>query len=217
MPAQEAMGGFDMLTASSEVKHTHTAARVQSNQPLYYETNFFKSADILRGELETQILSAAVNGGVGPFLFAFSDHRYQFLTASAERIFTRDILEELLGALKSWSTRLLATSHVSTPQVRVFVGGCSRSLLRDDRNSGWHYTLAITGKQRGRKAAKMTVMLENLSADVDRQFTFHRIVTSQLNFNDFLVHRSSCPFGIEVARNSMNPADADIFLDGYFW
>ncbi len=205
-----------MQTTNREMLHTNEVIGGPSTEPLYLETDFFPLADVLREQFEQRILSTAADGSASPFCYAFNENRYQFLTASAERVFAAPPLQKLLATLKAWAARRLAASHVSTPQARMYLNGCSRELLRDEVAFGWHYALSLT-RNRPYKAARIKVVVESGTDDAVRNFEVSRVVSFQLKFNQLLVHRSSGAYRIETGKTSMNPLESDIFLDGYFW
>lgn len=111
---------------------------------IYLESDFYVKADILRDQFEAQILGAAdQNGGITSFSHAFCRDAFQFLTASAQSIFSADILDDVIGKLGSWATETLGTTSMSTPQTRLYIQGCSRDLLQDGIGEKWHYMLSI--------------------------------------------------------------------------
>jgi hypothetical protein len=184
----------------------------------HVKDNFFHGAGILRAQFEKQMTDTLeLNDGLTPFLFAFSENTYQFLTASAERVFSRDILEEFTRSLKDWGKQALRTSYASTPQVRLYLEGCRRALLRDSTEARWHYMLML-GRNMGKKATQFSLITQTTRpAPGDESLSIDDLARLQLQFNQLLVHAAGNPYGIEAGRTSLNPLHGDIFIDGYLW
>jgi hypothetical protein len=188
-----------------------------STSPLYVETNFYKRAEDLRTQFEQKISAAQSNGGLTPFGYAFDPDKFQCLMASAERIFARDVLEDLMKQLCSWASGSLGASHASTPQARVYINGCKRSLLRDDTSARWHYALSITRNVGRRRSAVVKIVTETRPGKRAQEFRIDRVLSVELQFNQLLVHQSNNPYAVEVGKASMNPLDGAVLLDGYMW
>jgi hypothetical protein len=186
--------------------------------PVYCESGFYKLADVLRAQFEEQMLGAREqSAGMTPLTYAFSASAYQFLTASAERIFTPEILEDLIGRIRSWAGETLGMSRVSTPQARVFVGGCKRNLLRDDIASPWRYSLSLTRRSPGQKIGRMTVIGDDLPERASDETRISTVLNSHMDFNQLMVHQARSAYSIEIATRSMNPLEGAVLLDGYLW
>jgi hypothetical protein len=185
--------------------------------PLYVEGGFYKRAGDLRSQFDQKISATQSNGGLTPLGYAFDEDRFQFLTVSPERVFELDILDDLMKRLCSWARGSLGVSHVSTPQVRVYIDGCRRRFLRDDIAADWHYMLSIGGNGRPPKSAVVKVVNEAFPRNTEHQFRIDRVLSAKLDFNQMLLHPSSSPYAVEVGKTSMNPLDGAIFLDGYMW
>jgi hypothetical protein len=184
----------------------------------YLESNFCNTAGKLRAEFETHMV-APNNGsdGLTQLTYAFCEDSYQFLTASADHIFSRAILEDLIEKLALWSKNALGVSCVSTPQLRVYINGCGREMLQDSISADWHYMLSLTVGTR-HKSNRIKLIKENgTNRRNGGPVHVHRIAELQLEFNQLLVHGTSDAYSIELAKTSMNPKDAVIFLDGYLW
>ncbi len=186
---------------------------------LHVEDNFFELADALRKQFEDKILnSAQEEAGVTPLQFAFSRNNYQFLTTSAERVFTPDLLEAFNDRLRLWGNQLLKASHVhvSTPQLRVFLTGFSRNLLKDEVNAVWHFGLSLTRRD-GRGKGRVRVLENIFPEDRVARLAMHDFTTVELEFNRLFVHSTLHPYGIEPASGSATILDATVLLDGYLW
>ena len=189
-----------------------------SRSSFYLENDFFHAADILRAEFERLMsISVPANSGLTPFSYAFCRHEYQFLTASAERIFASDVLDDLIGVLRAWGNRRLGTSHVSTPQFRVYISGCSRSLVCDDVNVPWRYILSLTKNGVARKGGAFNILTDHSTSQSRQGFSIGKLMNCHLHFNQMLVHRASSAYSIEALATSMNLTEGLVFLDGYFW
>lgn len=180
--------------------------------------NFFSAAEKLRTQFESSV-SASIeqNDGLTPFTYAFSPENYQFLTASSERIFSRDLVEELITAVSCWSNQTFGTSCVSTPQVRVYVNGCERALARDRTEAKRHWILSL-GRVPQNRAADFDFLAQSITAEtLDEPLSIDRIVSLKSQFNQLLVHDTNEAYGIHLTTKAMNPLEAEVFVDGYAW
>jgi hypothetical protein len=203
-----------MITRQVEKKTKETATIPQ----FYCEPDFYAMADTLRAQFENQVLGARErSGGMTPFSFAFCENAYQFLTASAERVLAAETLTDLIERVRSWAGPVLGVARVSTPQMRVFVSGCQRHLLRDDIASPWRYSLSLTRTSRPPKIGRMTVVTEDAHERPGEHTRVDTIFSSNMEFNQLLVHKTKSPYSIEVKAKSMNPVEGAVLLDGYLW
>lgn len=183
---------------------------------IYVRNGFYSKAETLRREFDKAILGQ--NGqhvGITPLAYAYSEAAYQFLTAGAERCFSEDVVADVIGTLERWGNAVLGTSYVSTPQVRVYVRGCSRKMCRDDVAAPWHFVLSLTSNQIRPNRCRISILRE--STPVKSSLTIGKIVNSPSVFNQLLVHSTRDPYGVEGAHTSMNPLEGTILLDGYMW
>ena len=184
----------------------------------YLENNFFHAADVLRTQFENLMsMSVPANNSLTPLSYAFCRNAYHFFTAGVERIFEPEILDDLIAALRAWGTRVLGASHVSTPQFRVYINGCSRKLLYDDVSAPWRYALSLTQHLPPRKMGPLNLLTENVSSLARQEFAIRKLTNSHLSFNQMLVHKTSNPYSIDAVTTSMDPLEGLVFLDGYFW
>jgi hypothetical protein len=195
-----------------------TGESTPSGLALFLETNFYEKADTLRKQFEERLsTSVRENDGMTPLVYAFSNDKFQFLTASADRFFTREVVEDFIEKLREWAKARFGTQNVSTPQTRVYVNGCWRSLLLDGVSAKWHYMLSIT-RHGGRGGIGLVKVLTNtVRRDGNGQFSADRLVSSRLSFNQLLVHATENAYAIEMGKTSMNPLQGTVFLDGYLW
>ena len=186
---------------------------------LRVEDDFFDLADALRKQFEDRMLnSAQEDAGVTPLQYAFSKDQFQFLTISAARVFTPDLLESFNDRLRLWGNQLLQGSHVhvSTPQLRVFHAGLIRNLLRDDVSAVWHFGLSLTRRD-GRGKGRIRVLENIFQEDRVTRLAMHDFTTLELEFNRLFVHSTLHPYSIEPASGSSTILDATVLLDGYLW
>jgi hypothetical protein len=139
----------DVLTTPDE----HT---LMESPPLYVESALLENAAALRSSLEQQ---AAGDGGITPFLYVFREDCYQFLTASAERIFTPQEFSLMIERLRSWCADKVGARRVSTPQVRLYIKDSFRNLLRDDVGAKWRYSVSLTRDPRMLRCGKQKVAI----------------------------------------------------------
>src|SRR5215467_10924444 len=98
----------------------------------YLESDFCKPAHTLRAQFEKHVPSSPGDSdGMTSLTYAFCQDAYQFLTASADHVFSQDTLRDFMDHLGHWARQALGTTYVSTPQVRVYINGCGRELLQD--------------------------------------------------------------------------------------
>jgi len=182
--------------------------------PFYAEAGFYDQANALRVEFEEKLAaSIQANAGITPLTYVFSENQCQLLTASSEQVFTRAILDDLIDRIGAWATATLGTFHVSTPQVRVYINGCKRELVRDSIHARWHYLLSLT---REWPRASWVKVLAGAGHD-DRRFDVAPLIKSKLVFNQLVVHDAGDAYGIDFSSRVMNPARGIVFLDGYLW
>jgi hypothetical protein len=183
---------------------------------IYVSSGFYSKAETLRGEFDKAILGQnGQHGGITPLAYAYSENAYQFLTAGAERCFSEAVVADVIGALERWGNAVLGTSHVSTPQVRVYVRGCSRKLYRDNVAAAWHFVLSLTANHIRVKRCKISILRESIPGK--GSLSIDKIVNSAPVFNQLLVHSTREPYSVEGAHTSMNPLEGTVLLDGYMW
>jgi hypothetical protein len=190
-----------------------------ANSTFHVENEFSQQASSLRSQFEEHIsLCSRDHAGVTPLAYVFSPQRYQLLTTAAEHVFAAETLQALIEGLRDWGQDKLGTSHVSTPQLRVYIDGCARTLLQDDVMLGWHYKLSLTRMGHPPAGGRVQVMIGN-SRNKGRSkfFSVSEFIRSRLTFNQLLVHDTRSAYGVEPVKSSMNPLDGVIFLDGYLW
>ena len=173
---------------------------------IYVGSDFYPEAQTLRGEFDKAMLGEdGQYSGLTPLTYAYYKDAYQFLTAGAERCFSESLLANLIETLKQWATNVLDVSHVSTPQVRVYVHGCSRKLFRDNVTVPWHFILPLTGNQNSRKSCRIRILRES------------KTLSLVPTFNQLLVHSTHEPYSIEGTETSANPLEGTVLIDGYMW
>jgi hypothetical protein len=188
--------------------------KLESAKSFYCEPRFYEMADNLRTQFDKKIRSAALEtAGMTAFSYAFCQESFQFLTANAERVFSSTSVQSVIDTVRSWAEPALGTTYVSTPQLRIYIRGCRRSLLRDDIEFPWRYCLSLTRTQNKPKIGCMTIAHNVKDARQPRG----KVVMCTMEFNQFIVHKTSSAYSIETSTKSMNPMDAAVFIDGYLW
>jgi hypothetical protein len=194
--------------------HGEPKSALDEESSYYVVPGFYHGIGLLKEQFEKQLLEGAeTNAGMTPLIYAFCPDRYQFLTASAERIFTQDTVEDLIKALRVWANDKLGTSRVSTPHARVYLNGCWRRLVRDDIEASWHYVLPLRPVSHGR----LVLLTDSVRDGSNGSACGHRLVRSGLVLNELLVHRAREPYGVDHSSRSFNPLEGTAFLDGYLW
>jgi len=176
---------------------------------------FYSGIDGLRAQFEIAVSGALESkGDPYPLKYAFLDGGYQFLTVGADNVFPPDKVHDLLENLRGWALKELGVSHVSTPQLRIYVNESYRTMARDDTKAGWHYLLAPSAGDR----ASVKILTDAEGGEGRRSiWSVSGTATVRLQFNQLLVHRSNCFYSIETMRASSNPREGIVFLDGYLW
>ncbi len=195
-----------MMESAERSKHSQLA-------PIHLESNFYEKASSLHAEFEEKLLNTTqTNAGMTPFTYVYSEDKYQFLTVSAEQVFTQAILGDLIDRISTWAAKSLDTFHVSTPQVRLFIAGCRRHLVRDNINVPWHYLLSLTVNWPRGSCIKVFQ-----GSNAENQSSVAQIVKSELAFNQFVVHNAEDAYGIDFSGKVMDPMRGIVLLDGYLW
>ncbi|MBZ5534043.1 MAG: hypothetical protein LAO20_21650 [Acidobacteriia bacterium] len=188
-----------------------------ADPPFYLQTNFLSNVDTLWSQFEKQMTAAVEsNDGLTALLYVFRRDTYQFLTATAERFFSQEALNELTDALRAWGKDTIGCSYVTTPQLRVYVDGCRRELLRDSTEARWHYLVSLT-RNKARDAGRIKLISESVSGPRNHAAGVASLIDLQLQFNQLLVHDTRRAYGIASARTGMDAIQGSLFLDGYLW
>lgn len=182
---------------------------------IYVGSDFYSKAQTLRSEFDKAMLGEhGQYGGMTPLTYAYYKDAYQFLTAGAERCFSEEVLADLVETLEQWARNVLGASHVSTPQVRVYIRGCSRQLFRDEVTAPWHFMLSLTANDSSRRSGRIRILPEKDSLS---KISINKVVTSVPVFNQLLVHSTHDSYSIEGVETSVNPLEGTVLLDGYMW
>jgi hypothetical protein len=199
------------------ILHADSTSSESATAPFLTEREFYPNADDLWLQIEEAVSSAsASNGGITPFTYAFVPGIYQFLTVGGGEIFTPGLLQDFIDELSSFAREKLNLHNVSTPQLRLYIKGCSRPLVRDDVEAGWHYILCLTPPSR-RRSMQVNIAGPAVQSGKSPLLTLQRVLRFQLEFNQLLVTNAEYPYGIETRTSSMNPLEGLMFLDGYIW
>lgn len=199
------------------ILHPDFATSEAARAPFLTEMEFYSNADELWLQIEEAILSASTsNGGITPFTYAFVPGIYQFLTGGGGEIFTPDLLQDFIDKLSSLAREKLNLQNVSTPQLRLYIKGCSRTLVRDDVEAGWHYIFCLTPPAR-RRSMQVNIAGQAVQSGTSPLLTLQRVLRFQLEFNQLLVTNAEYLYSIETRSSSMNPLEGCLFLDGYIW
>jgi len=212
------------MCGTREASETRMTTYPQQNQKpesrptsFYVQSNFCAEINALRRQFDNSITgSLQTNQSPIALTYAFRQDGYQFLTASSERLLATDTVEHLMDQLRAWADATVGSSHVSTPQARVFISGCRRDFARDNVTAQWHYILSLTPTDKKRLLSVELVSRQVLSAD-DGQSSIDEVVSLTLEFNQLLIHCASDAYAIKPTKTSMNPLDGGVFLDGYLW
>lgn len=184
----------------------------------HVESSFSSQAELIRQQFDGQLYGATGQaGGISCLSYAFSSGAYGFLTANAEQFFARNQLDALLDEIAEWGAQALGTAYVSTPQVRVYIAGCSRTFARDEVDAKWHYLIWLTRFPAGMKSRGRVRLITDGNASSRYSLTIHRTIDLEPKYNDLIVHDTACTYSLETRNLSMDPSEAIVFLDGYLW
>jgi GNAT superfamily N-acetyltransferase len=193
-----------------EQGHTRRKAMKSQTASFYLVDDFYERADSLSAQFEKRISAAVLeSAGMTPLVYAFCPDAFQYLTTSAEHLFARDLLDDLIERLRGWAKGAIGACSVSSPQGRIYIQGCRRRLVTDRCTALWHYMLSVTPQHQ-----KKGIAIRLLSNGTDED---ERTFNIQLKFNQLLVHRAECAYGIESKVASWDPIKGSIYLDGYLW
>lgn len=185
------------------------------NTKLRIENNFFGRTEDLRAQFDERMARLPINSGMTPFFYAFGIGTYHFLTASVERVFHQESIDCLEDKIRYWATNNLGASQTSTPQIRIYVGGCRRNFARDNVEHPWHYMLGLSSIGREKLGCVRVLLKEDDGAT--RNKMVGELLRVNLELNQLLVHSTTYPYSIETSTLSMNPSDGLVLLDGYLW
>lgn len=178
----------------------------------YLETGFFERADDMWEQLGRAL---ATDGQNDPATLTHvqSATAYDFLMATADRVFSHDLALAFLKRLREWGKEKLDTRHASTPQVHIYHARLHRDLAPDGVRTQWHYLYSLT---RG-GAASVRFAGDNGVRKQRFGVSFGRITTFQLTFNQLLAHETCQAYALQGPKRALNPLDGAIVLHGYLW
>lgn len=177
---------------------------------------FCGNAGPLWSQFEQKLLTSGdTHDGLTPLVYAFNPGHYAFLTASADRLFSSEAMDDLMLSLRKWSREEVGAAHVSTPQVRVFINGCRRGLFCDATEAEWHWLLPLTPA--ARKGAGRIQLGHRIAQGDGARLLIERTFSFEPEFNQLLVHAANDPYGVELGKPAASPLEAFVFLDGYMW
>ena len=180
------------------------------NAGFWLAGEFPRQAEPLRASFERGILAGA-GDGLTPLSFAYLTGRYRFLTAGASHFFGKEELAAFTGWLTEQSKRHVPAEHFSTPQVRLYVGGCGRSLARDDAAGGWRYCFSLST---GSRAGQMEFLGRCHGA---RSFLrLGRVSRLRLGPGTLVIHDARGAYGVRI-RGNPDPLGGLVYLDGFLW
>ncbi len=184
-----------------------TEAAVESR---FLKSEFFEQADALWEQMG-RALGAEGGNGTGPLHHVRSEGAYSFLLATADQIFTHDLVLAFLNRLRRWGKEKLDARRASTPQIHIYVEGCWRELAPDAVRIQWHYLYSLT-----RSVAPTVRLLEEDGAKKKHfGISLNRIANLQLPFNHLLVHETSQAYALDGPKRVTKPLEGTILLHGY--
>ena len=189
---------MNAVTALFRTEPRQSEAQMQIMQPFQSAAYFFSSAQLLREQFESQIRQAEeVNDGLTPLLYGFSRNAYQFLTATAERIFSRELLQELMSRMRSWAIRpcgRIICVHPSITRLRQWL---PRDLLCDSTDARWHWMLPL-GLSTNKKNGTIKLLSgPSPSIPANDSLSLEQLLEIQLRFNQLPADPSTNAYSVE--------------------
>jgi len=175
---------------------------------LVYTGTMPDSVPPLRNAFESAMLEASGQAAT-PLCYAFAPGRYSFLTAGAAGILGSAGTEAFMEGVAKWARAHLGTSHISSPQLRVYAAGCNRAVVRDETAGDWRYCFSLSESVR---AGHMDVFDGILA----RRSGPRRLARFGFEPGALLVHSARCYYSIRPRGNPDLLAGL-VFLDGYLW
>lgn len=175
------------------------------------EADFFPRADTLWQQLERGLTVEAA-GSAGVLREIRAAGQYAYLMATADQVFTHDVMLAFLSRLRRWAKESLDARHASTPQIHIYQDGCGRALSPDAVPTRWHYLYSLT---RGEPAA-----IRLLEPNGHRRLfgiVLSRITNFALGFNQLLVHETCQAYELNAPMRASKPLEGAILLHGYLW
>ncbi len=173
------------------------------------EAEFFERADTLWEQFERTLSAKDEIGGL--LRQVSSPGTYTFLLATADQVFTRDLVLAFLNRLRAWGKEKLGARHASTPQIHVYASGCRRELVPDATRARWHYLYSLTRSE--------PPAVRFLGEDEKTRFgiALGRISCLQLPFNQLVAHETHLAYALNGPKREKKPLEGTILLHGYLW
>lgn len=178
----------------------------------FCEREFFQHGDILRKQLERS-LEPQGERSLGPLKQLCCGASSSFLLATADQVFTHDIVLEFLNSLRRWAKEELDAHHVSTPQIQVYLDSNRRELVPDSVPARWHYLYSLTSVQ----TPNLQILTEDASPKTWFGISIGRMISVRLGFNHLLVHEARQPYMLRGPKHAKEPLKGVILLHGYLW
>lgn len=176
----------------------------------FRESEFFERADTLWGQL-ARGLTVEAPSATGPLQQIRAASQCTYLMATADQVFTHELMLAFLSRLRQWAKQSLDARHASTPQVHVYQDGCERALLSDAVPARWHYLYSLTRPE----PASIRLLEPNPRKWLGIAVT--RVANLSLAFNQLLVHETCRAYALDAPRLARKPLDGAILLHGYLW
>ncbi|MGA3323638.1 MAG: hypothetical protein ABSF45_04140 [Terriglobia bacterium] len=177
----------------------------------FTQADFFQRADTLWQQLERGLTVEAA-GSPSPLREICAAGQYTYLMATADQVFTHDVMLAFLSRLRRWAKERLDARHASTPQIHIYRDGCARALSPDAVPTRWHYLYSLT---RGEPAS-----IRLLEPNGQRRWfgiVLSRIANLPLGFNQLLVHETCQAYELNAPTRARKPLEGAILLHGYLW
>ena len=132
--------------------------------------------------------------------------------ATSDRIFPQSAVWAFLEDLRELGRSRIGVRHASSPQLRLFVGGCGRPLGAEESPATWHYVYSLT--RWDQPPVRVMVVSE---VDIETSPGVTRGREFQLGFNQLLLHPAGSPISIGSVHTQADWYSGALLLEGWLW
>lgn len=178
-------------------------------------SNFFAEAEAMRQMLDARFKEPYANGISWDY---FCDPRlYTYLRTSPKAVFSQDLYERFIHALRQWCMENLGLAPTQAPTLHLMINGCRLALHSDYQNGTWGYVYSLTRWEGRRFSGGETLIFR----DEPPSYKKHHVHGEDLydlipaHFNQLLVFDDRIVHGTPTIEGSMDPLDGRIALVGH--
>jgi hypothetical protein len=142
---------------------------------------------------------------------------YTYMRTQPEKVIRKDLVGQLTGALRRWSSDVLGLATVTHPYLSLYIDGCSQGLHNDSRNGRFAYVYSLTALERrtngGRPSCCTRAIRSGATCAGQCRARLYDLIEPRFNrlvvFDDRLVH------GVERVSGSMDPVEGRFVMHGH--